>query len=1151
MGKVKQLALLLFASISLSLAAPQTTTGPAGAIRLNNLGVAYMNQSRIAEALQTFRRAAAQDPNLFAARLNEGIALLNRQQLNEARDVLLDATRRQPQSTRAWYNLGIAYRTLGQTAPAIDAFERVAQIDPGDADTFYFLGQLHLQAQQFDQAIAAFEKCLALDSLHLSAEFGLARAYLLSGNDAAATQHLARFDQLTASKIGKQISLTYGEQGVYSTAEPAGGVEAAPQGFAVSFAPAALPSRPNTPKATPGTLNRFSQLAGAGACFIDFDADGRPDLLLPGGQNGRAALYRNTGGSFSDVTTQAGLDAAGEGHGCTVGDYDNDGRDDIVLGLSDGIAVYHNEGGGRFRNVTVSTGIGFQGLPLGLTLVDFDHDGDLDLYISRFTDFPVPPGGEFNFAFGGPAPGNALWRNNGNGTFTDWTSQAGLAGDAPGIAALASDLNNDRAVDLVLTGWRRAAAVLSNLREGPFRQSEPWNSPFPEAPAGVVALDFNKDGFMDLAFTHWSRPGLSLWKNVGGTRFERVDIPEPQWIRGWGITAVDVDNDGWIDLAAVGERDAGGTGEIMLLRNTGDGHFSDVTAAASLRSIRLSRPRALVTADIDGDGDADFVITQNAAAPIVLKNNGGNRRTSVRLGFRGLADNRDGVGSKIEVFAGGLRQKWELPSSSGYLGQNAREIVAGLNQAKEADVVRILWPTGVVQDEVQLATGRRQVIQEIDRRGSSCPVVWVWNGERYEFISDMIGPGIVGHWVGPGQTNTPDPNEYLRIEGRQVKPRNGRLSFRFAEVMEELVYLDQVRLVAIDHPSDANVYPNEYFASAPPFPEFKVIASRNPRPPRSARDGEGRNVLPELLERDRKYVTGFDSIQFPGFSKTHYLELELPETYKSGPLRLLMQGFIEYFTATSGFAAYQARIEPIVPFLEVRTASGEWKRVSDDIGFPAGLARTMVADLTGKVPAGTSRIRIGTNLNIYWDQILIDQTPDVAGIEMQPVPLAEASLRFHGYPRQVEGNPKSDLWYVYEDISPTGPYAHHTGNFTAYGNVLPLLNATDDRYVIIASGDEIALEFDPSSLAPVRPGWSRDYFLYADGFAKDMDFYESLSDTAEPLPFHSMPGYPYPAAVQYPASPDYVRYRLTYNTRYIGSGGVASYRSQYRSTKTR
>ena len=283
----------------------------------------------------------------------------------------------------------------------------------------------------------------------------------------------------------------------------------------------------------------------------------------------------------------------------------------------------------------------------------------------------------------------------------------------------------------------------------------------------------------------------------------------------------------------------------------------------------------------------------------------------------------------------------------------------------------------------------------------------------------------------------------------------------------------------------------------------------------------------------------------------HYLELALPETYMSGPLRLLMHGFIEYFSATSGFAAHQAGINPTVPFLEVQAVTGEWKRVSDDIGFPAGLARTMVADLTGKIPEGTSRIRIGTNLNIYWDQILIDQTPDVAGIRMQTVPLAEASLRFLGYPRQVEGDPKSDLWYAYEDVSPTGPYARHAGNFTAYGNVLPLLGAADDRFVIMASGDEVALEFDPSSLAPVPPGWSRDSSLYADGFAKDMDFYESLSDTVEPLPFHTMPRYPYGAGTPYPTSPDHVNYRLAYNTRYISGAGVSSYRPRYTSKTER
>src|SRR5215813_3653428 len=243
-GALKQILKRAFVSLCLCVSvftAAQRPSRPPSAIQLNNLGVGYMNQARIAEALQMFRRAQTQDSSLFAARLNEGIALLNTQQLTEARDVLLDATRRQPQSARAWYNLGIVYRTLAQTDAAIDAFEHVARLDAADADTLYFLGQLHLQARRYDQAIAAFEKCLSLDSLHLSAEFGLARAYQLSGNEAAAAQHLARFDQLTQSKIGKQISLTYGEQGIYSTAELASGAEQTPPDFSIRFTVAALP----------------------------------------------------------------------------------------------------------------------------------------------------------------------------------------------------------------------------------------------------------------------------------------------------------------------------------------------------------------------------------------------------------------------------------------------------------------------------------------------------------------------------------------------------------------------------------------------------------------------------------------------------------------------------------------------------------------------------------------------------------------------------------------------------------------------------------------------------------------------------------------------------------------------------------------------
>ncbi len=240
----------------------------------------------------------------------------------------------------------------------------------------------------------------------------------------------------------------------------------------------------------------------------------------------------------------------------------------------------------------------------------------------------------------------------------------------------------------------------------------------------------------------------------------------------------------------------------------------------------------------------------------------------------------------------------------------------------------------------------------------------------------MVGPGIVGHWVAPGERNIADPTEYMKVNGAHVRPRNGRLSFRFAEPMEEVVYLDQTRLLAVDHPVNVTVFPNERFVSNPPFPEFKVIASRGAHPPIGARDDRGRNVLPNLLAPNRNYVTGFDLVPFKGFAKMHSLELDLGEWDSSKPLRLLMHGFTDYFTATSMYAADQAGMKVIVPFVDALDASGHWVRVIDDMGFPAGLARTMVADLTGKIPRGTKTIRITTNLMIYWDQILVDNTPD-------------------------------------------------------------------------------------------------------------------------------------------------------------------------------
>jgi hypothetical protein len=453
--------------------------------------------------------------------------------------------------------------------------------------------------------------------------------------------------------------------------------------------------------------------------------------------------------------------------------------------------------------------------------------------------------------------------------------------------------------------------------------------------------------------------------------------------------------------------------------------------------------------------------------------------------------------------------------------------------------VRLLWPTGVPQDEINLAAQRSQTIAELDRRGSSCPVLFSWNGREYEFIADMIGPGVVGHWVAPGERDVPDPTEYLKVSARSVKPRNGLLSFRFMEPMEETVYLDQVRLLAIDHPAFYDVFPNERFASNPPFPEFRVIAAesgvtQNSRPPVGAWDDRGNDVLALVAKHDRRYVTSFDGLPYAGFAKLHWLELDLGAWDANKPLRLIIDGYTDYFTATSMYAADQAGIKVIAPYVEAQNAKGEWIRVIDDMGFPAGLARTMVADLTGKIPPGTRRIRIVNNLKIYWDAVRIDQTPEPtnsSAARVTEVPLANASLAFLGFPRETRLTPASDTLYSYSQRSMTGPYARAAGNYTRYGDVRTLLTAADDRFAIFSSGEGVKLDFDPRKLPTLPAGWVRDYFFYADGFEKDLDFYAAHGFTVEPLPHHGLVSYPYPDGQQYPADADHVNYQLDYNTR--------------------
>jgi len=1109
----------------------------ADAVRLNNRGVALMGQQFTEKAEQSFSDAFKKDPKMAQAAVNDGIALMTLQKLDEAKKALKDGIALDPKSAQAWYNLGLAQHANNELDAALGSFQQAVKIDPRDADSFYFEGVCYREMKQFDKAIESLKQALAINPLHASSEFAMARALQAKGEKEEAKEHFKLFQHMTSTKISAAIGLAYGEQGHYSTVTPVEEPQARqramiPVKLVAETMGRAIPPMPQkrVMDGAPGSLET------GGACMLDVTGNGQMDLvLMESGEQAIRVLHRGGDGKFEDVdVAAAGLKATGHAVACAVGDFDADNLNDLAVALDDGVRLFRNLGNGKFQDVTTEAGLEARNRPSGITFVDFDHDGDLDLLL---TGTPLKAGG---------AP-NALWRNNGNKTFAEWTEPTGLGGSGTTAAAILTDFNNDRAVDLAVTGGM-APVLFVNPREGKYPTQAVYESEKLPATVGIAVLDYNKDGWMDIAVTHAGAPGLTLWRNVAGPnnigrRFERVQLSLPGATRGWGVTAVDIDNDGWIDLAAIVQTAAGP--RVKVLRNKGDGSFEDVSHALGLDSVALKAPRGLIAADVDGDGAPDLIVTQLNAPPLLLRNVGANKNHFVRLDLSGYADNKTALGSKVEIFANGQWQKWELAGASGYQTQAPPQILIGLGEAEGIDLLRILWPTGILQDEIDLPHTQVIAMKEADRRGSSCPVLFAWDGHKYKLVTDVIGAAVVGHWFTPTRRNTPNPGEWIKVDGDKVAAVDGKLSLRFIEPMEEVNYIDQLRLVAVDHPENVEVNPDERFLDDPPFASGRVVASAGARLPRGAWDGDRRDVLDVLSRRDHRFASGFTATPYDGFANVHTLTIDLGEVKPGDPLRLLMTGYVNYFSATSLYGAWQAGVKPISPYVEAEMADGTWQRVPGEAGFPAGLERTIVVDLTGKLPAGVQRIRLVSNLEIYWDQVLIDNNAE-AEAHTTEVPLALASERFRGYPKQIDGASPGDLDYDYNRVSLTGPFQHQRGNYTRLGDVTALVNGIDDHYAIFGSGEEIAAEFEVTKLPALPTGWKRDYFFYANGFVKDMDWWDASPFTVAQLPFHKMSAYPYPASEKFPDDADAMDYQLNWNDRFDTGEPARSYRFDYR-----
>jgi tetratricopeptide (TPR) repeat protein/predicted nucleotidyltransferase len=1174
------------------------------AYRANNLGVALLEQFKPKDAAEQFRRALRLDPTLSLPRVNLAVALFNVPDVEAARAEAEAATEVAPDAPQPHYLLGLIAKQQGRAEDALASFTRVLKIDARDVGANVQAGQLLAQQRKYDEALAAFRVALEEEPYNGTALYNLGTVLLRAGRREEGQAVLQRFQALRASGAATVIGQNYLEQGRYAEAVSSTGAEPelvdkrTPEVvFKDVTAQAFL-----TPKtyARRGRVSRgagmwrwdeaaitrhFIASLGGGMTLLDYDGDGRLDIFAE--EDDKWRLYRNDRGKFTDVTARAGALASAEGLAAIAGDFDNDERPDIFVFGAGSCALYRNEGGGRFSNVTAKAKLpAYAYLSRSAAFVDYDHDGDLDIFVAGFADASklknsrVTPalGAELNdtlnetsgskkietiFDLARLLPGapSLFLRNNGDGTFADVTSEAKVNVTGHAVAVVPTDYDNRRDVDLLVVNYGSPPNLFRNMRDGSFRDVAPEvnlaaKGDFTAAAAG----DFNKDGFTDFYFADYHAPGF-IAASDGRGRFKTS--PAPASLE--GATAaqfLDYDNDGLLDLVI-----ASANG-LRVLRNVG-GNWTDASETAS-RGLAASpsmprvSPLMLASADLDGDGDTDILARADFGALKLLRNDGGNRNRSLRVSLAGKASNRAGVESKIEMRAGSLQQKLETYAATPAPAPS--DLLFGLGQRKSADAVRVLWPSGVVQAETEspatsvgneTATGVRPgslKVTELDRKPSSCPYLYTWNGSRFEFITDFMGGGEMGDWVAPGLFNTPDPDEYVRIRGDQLKERDGRYELRVTNELEEALFVDRLQLVAVSHPSDVEVYPNEGLGN-PTGPGFKLYATHNARAPRAAIDEHGRDVLARLTHLDRKYVDDFPLLDVRGYAAEHTLTLNLGK-YEGGRMKdegrdsggaassfrlhpssfiLLLTGWTDYAFSSNNVAASQRGMEMKPPSLQVKDAEGKWRTVVESIGFPVGRPQTVTVDLTGKFLSSSREVRIVTSMRVYWDEALVDDSGGDSPVRVERLEASEATLRERGFSAEVTPDGREPFSYDYARASLASPWKMFTGRYTRLGDVRELLTKTDDMFVVSKPGDELALSFDASALAPLPDGWTRTFLLYADGFSKEMDINSASPHEVAPMPFHGMKRYPYSAPESYPTDEAHQNYIERFNTRIVAS----------------
>jgi hypothetical protein len=486
-----------------------------------------------------------------------------------------------------------------------------------------------------------------------------------------------------------------------------------------------------------------------------------------------------------------------------------------------------------------------------------------------------------------------------------------------------------------------------------------------------------------------------------------------------------------------------------------------------------------------------------------------------------MRSNASGIGARVAFRIG---SRWTATSTLRHHsgpGQSLQPLVVGLGGEGRLDFAHIEWSDGVLQTEINLAATEIHRIEEKQRQLSSCPVLFAWNGHKYEFITDLLGVGGIGYAIAPGEYATARPRESVLLPPGLLQPRDGRFHLKIGEPMEEAGYLDAARLTAYDLPPGWDMTLDERMGIAGPEPTSEPRFYRQALLPTAAVNDRDENVVDTLTTADlRAAPVGPLDRRFVGrLEADHVLTMSFPRSLEVAPGTpiLIADGWIEYPYSQTMFAAWQAGAAFRAPTIEARTADGEWKVLLAEFGYPAGMPRQMSVPLP-PLPPNTTQLRLRTNYEIYWDRVVVAYAEADPGIIRHVLPLAAADLLQTGFARRTSGAQRVP-YYDYDQRDPLWDARYMRGFYTIFGAVTDLVRTVDDAVAVYGPGEEVHLEFE-STLGDLVPGWTRFFVLEANGWAKDMDLYTRDGETVEPLPSSGKP------------SPDRDHLHARYNVRY-------------------